>query len=149
MKVILLDKVAHLGSVGTEVEVKSGYARNYLIPNHLAVLATAQNRAYFEQRRAELEAQAQQKLQAAQAVAAKIAEIGTVEVGVAAGQEGRLFGSVTTRDIVEILEAYSIEVPKSSVRINGGQIRELGEHTVVIHLHADVNVNLPVNVVAR
>lgn len=149
MKVILLDKVAHLGSVGTEVEVKSGYARNYLIPQHLAVLATKENRAKFEARRAELEAQAAAKLATAQALATKIEEVGQIEVGVAAGQEGRLFGAVTTRDVVEILSAYGVEVPKSAIRINGGQIRELGEHVVLVHLHADVNVEVPVNVVAR
>ncbi|RIY34071.1 50S ribosomal protein L9 [Psittacicella melopsittaci] len=149
MKVILLDKVAHLGSVGTEVEVKSGYARNYLLPKHIAVLATAENRAKFEAQRAELEKEAAAKLAAAQATAAKIEEIGTLEIGVQAGSEGRLFGSVTTRDIADVLEAYGVNVEKSQVRINGGSIRELGEQEVVIHLHADVNVKLAVNVVSR
>ncbi|RIY32269.1 50S ribosomal protein L9 [Psittacicella hinzii] len=149
MKVILLDKVANLGSVGTEVEVKSGYARNYLLPRKIAVLATAENRAKFEAQRAELEKVAAEKLAAAQAVASKIAEIGTLEIGVQAGSEGRLFGAVTTRDIVDVLDAYGVKVEKSQVRVNGGSIRELGEHEILVHLHADVNAQLHVNVVAR
>lgn len=149
MKVILLDKIARLGNVGSEVEVKAGYARNYLLPKGLALLATKAARAEFEAKRAELEKQAAEKLQAAKDLAAKVEAIGTVEVSVQAGHDGRLFGSVTNRDVVEILKAYDIEVSKSAVRLPNGVIREAGETVVRLHLHSDVNVDLPLHVIAN
>lgn len=148
MKVILLDKIARLGTVGTEVEVKAGYARNYLLPQGLAVLATKANRAVFEAQRAELEKAAAEKLAHAQQLAETIANIGTLEVGVQVGAEGRLFGAVTNREIQEILSAYGVEVPKSAVRLPNGVIREAGETVVRIHLHSSVDVDLPLRITA-
>lgn len=149
MQVILLDKVAHLGGVGTQVEVKSGFARNYLIPQGKAVMATAANIAHFEARRAELEAKAAEALAAAQARAAQIAEIAAVAIAATAGDDGRLFGSISARDIAEALTAAGVEVAKSEVRLGEGPLRTTGEHQVKIHLHPEVNAVVTVNVVAE
>lgn len=149
MQVILLDKVAHLGGVGTQVEVKSGFARNYLIPQGKAVMATAANIAHFEARRAELEAKAAEALAAAQARAAKIAELAAVAISATAGDDGRLFGSISARDIAEALTAAGVEVAKSEVRLGEGPLRATGEHEVKVHLHPEVNAVVTVNVVAE
>ena len=149
MQVILLDKVAHLGGVGTQVEVKSGFARNYLIPQGKAVMATAANIAHFEARRAELEAKAAEALAAAQARAAQIAEIAAVAIAATAGDDGRLFGSISARDIAEALTAAGVEVAKSEVRLGEGPLRATGEHQVKVDLHPEVNAVVTVNVVAE
>ncbi|WP_018651304.1 50S ribosomal protein L9 [Actinobacillus capsulatus] len=149
MQVILLDKVAHLGSVGDQVTVKSGFARNFLIPQGKAVMATAANIAHFEARRAELEAKAAAALSAAQARAAKIAEIAAVSVSATAGDDGRLFGSISAKDIADALTAAGVEVAKSEVRLGEGPLRIIGEHEVKVHLHAEVNATVIVNVVAE
>ena len=149
MQVILLDKVAHLGGVGTQVEVKSGFARNYLIPQGKAVMATAANIAHFEARRAELEAKAAEALAAAQARAAQIAEIAAVAIAATAGDDGRLFGSISARDIAEALTAAGVEVAKSEVRLGEGPLRTTGEHQVKVHLHPEVNAVVTVNVVTE
>lgn len=149
MQVILLDKVAHLGSVGDQVTVKSGFARNFLIPQGKAVMATAANIAHFEARRAELEAKAAEALSAAQARAAKITEISSVSVSATAGEDGRLFGSVSAKDIADALTAAGVEVSKSEVRLGEGPLRTTGEHEVKVHLHPEVNAKVTVNVVAE
>ena len=149
MQVILLDKVAHLGGVGSQVEVKAGFARNYLIPQGKAVMATAANIAHFEARRAELEAKAAEALAAAQARAAQIAEIAAVAIAATAGDDGRLFGSISARDIAEALTAAGVEVAKSEVRLGEGPLRTTGEHQVKVHLHPEVNAVVTVNVVAE
>lgn len=149
MQVILLDKVAHLGSVGDQVTVKSGFARNFLIPQGKAVMATEANIAHFEARRAELEAKAAEVLSAAQKRAAKITEIASVSVSATAGDDGRLFGSVSAKDIAEALTAAGVEVAKSEVRLSEGPLRTTGEHEVKVHLHPEVNATVTVNVVAE
>ncbi|VEB26719.1 50S ribosomal protein L9 [Actinobacillus lignieresii] len=149
MQVILLDKVAHLGSVGDQVTVKSGFARNFLIPQGKAVMATAANIAHFEARRAELEAKAAEALAAAQVRAAKIAEIAAVSVSATAGDDGRLFGSISAKDIADALTAAGVAVVKSEVRLGEGPLRTTGEHEVKVHLHPEVNAAVTVNVVAE
>ncbi|EFL78143.1 50S ribosomal protein L9 [Actinobacillus pleuropneumoniae] len=149
MQVILLDKVAHLGSVGDQVTVKSGFARNFLIPQGKAVMATAANIAHFEARRAELEAKAAEALAAAQARAAKIAEIAVVSVSATAGDDGRLFGSISAKDIADALTAAGVAVAKSEVRLSEGPLRTTGEHEVKVHLHPEVNAAVTINVVAE
>lgn len=149
MQVILLDKIAHLGNVGDQVNVKSGFARNFLIPQGKAVMATAANIAHFEARRAELEAKAAEALSAAQARAAKITEISSVSVSATAGEDGRLFGSVSAKDIADALTAAGVEVSKSEVRLGEGPLRTTGEHEVKVHLHPEVNAKVTVNVVAE
>ncbi|NBI12928.1 50S ribosomal protein L9 [[Haemophilus] felis] len=149
MQVILLDKVVHLGNIGDQVQVKSGFARNFLIPQGKAVMATKANIEYFETRRAELEAKAAEVLAAAQARAAKLAELGSVAIASKAGDEGRLFGSITTRDVAEAVTAAGVEVAKSEVRLSTGPIRTLGDHDVKFQLHGEVFATINVVVVAE
>jgi large subunit ribosomal protein L9 len=148
MEVILLQKVANLGNIGDRVKVKPGYGRNFLLPQGKATLATPDNIAKFEARRAELEAAAGQELSKAQARAKKL-EGFKLSLTAKAGGEGKLFGSVGTTDIAEALSADGIEVERSEVRLPGGPIRLLGEHHVKLHLHSDVEIDLTVTVVAE
>ncbi|OOF70375.1 50S ribosomal protein L9 [Rodentibacter caecimuris] len=149
MQVILLDKIVHLGNVGDQVNVKSGFARNFLIPQKKAVMATKANIEYFESRRAELEAAVAANLAAAQERAAKIAALGSVSIASKVGDEGRLFGSITTRDVADAVTAAGIEVAKSEVRLSGGPLRTTGEHEVRFQLHGEVFATLTINVVAE
>lgn len=149
MQVILLDKVVHLGNVGDQVNVKSGYARNFLIPQGKAVMATKANIEYFEARRAELEAKAAAALAAAQARADKLAALATVTIASKAGDEGRLFGSIGTRDIADAITKAGVEVAKSEVRLSSGPLRTLGEHEVRFQLHGEVFATLNVVIVAE
>lgn len=137
MEVILLDKVGRLGAIGDKVTVKSGYGRNYLLPQGKAVAATAKNIADFEVRRAGLEAAAASKIAGATARAEQLA---TLEVTIAAkaGDEGRLFGSIGTRDIAEAITAAGVAVAKSEVRLPQGVLREIGQYEIDVQLHAEV-----------
>ena len=149
MQVILLDKIAHLGKVGDQVNVKSGYARNFLIPQGKAVMATAANIEHFEARRAELEEKAAQALAAAVDRAARLEALGSVTIASKAGDEGRLFGSIGTRDIADAITAKGVEVAKSEVRLPNGLIRTLGEHEVTFQCHGEVFSHLNVVIVAE
>ena len=139
-----MEKIDNLGGIGDKVKVKSGFGRNFLIPQGKATMATAQNIAKFEKIRADLEAKAAGELTAAKARAARI-EGKKLTISVLAGSEGRLFGSVGTLDIADAFAALGIEVERSEVRLPDGPMRVVGEHQIEIHLHADVNV--PVTVV--
>ncbi len=150
MEVILLEKVDNVGALGDKVSVKSGYARNYLIPKGKAVFASPENIKIFEERRAELEQQAAEKLAAAEARKAQIAALEDgVTIAHKAGEEGKLFGSVGTTDIVAACAEAGVEIAKSEIRMPEGAFRMTGEYTVSLHLHADVDVDLKVNVVAE
>ena len=149
MQVILLDKIAHLGNVGDQVNVKSGFARNFLIPQGKAVMATKANIEHFEARRVELEAKAAAALAEAQTRAAQLTALGSVTIASKAGDEGRLFGSITTRDVAEAVTAAGVEVAKSEVRLSTGPIRTLGDHDVKFQLHGEVFATLNVIVVAE
>ena len=149
MQVILLDKIVHLGKVGDQVNVKSGYARNFLIPQGKAVMATAANIEHFEARRAELEEKAAQALAAAVDRAARLEALGSVTIASKAGDEGRLFGSIGTRDIADAITAKGVEVAKSEVRLPNGLIRTLGEHEVTFQFHGEVFSHLNVVIVAE
>jgi len=146
MNVILLERVNNLGDLGDEVAVKPGFARNYLIPNSKAVQANKANRAYFEERRADLEKAANEKLTEAQARAEKLAET-VVTIMVKSGEEGRLYGSVGTQDIADALVRDSHTVVRSEVRMPEGAIRSLGEYEIALQLHSDVTVEIKVAVV--
>lgn len=148
MKIILLEKVANLGALGDTVNVRPGYARNFLFPQGKAVPATKINVEQFETRRAELEAQSAAKLADAQSRAAKIEEI-EVSVAVKAGDEGKLFGSLGNRDIADLVSQAGVEVSKAEVRLPEGPIRTLGEFDIAIHLHPEVNAVLKLHVVAE
>lgn len=150
MEIILLDKVANVGVLGDKVTVKSGYARNFLIPQGKAVFASAENVAAFEQRRAELEQQAAENLAAAEA---RKAQLDAMEDGITiahkVGDEGKLFGSVGTADIVTACAAAGVEIAKSEVRLPEGAFRLVGDYEVVIHLHTDVEASLAIKVVGE
>lgn len=145
MDVILLQKVTNLGNIGDRVKVKSGYGRNFLLPKGKATVATADNVAKFEARRAELEKQANEELAAAQARAAKL-EGFKLSLTAKAGNEGKLFGSVGNTDIIEALAKAGHKVNRAEVRLGGGPIRHVGEHSVQLQFHADVVVEVPVTV---
>ncbi len=148
MDVILLEKVGKLGELGDRVAVKPGYGRNYLIPQGKAVPATEANVAEFEVRRLDLEASAAAASSAAEERAARIAELGELSIEANAGEEGKLFGSVGTRDIAAAVSAAGVALHKSEVRLPAGALRELGEYEVGLHLHTDVNVAVRVRIVA-
>jgi large subunit ribosomal protein L9 len=139
MEVILLEKIDNVGSIGDRVQVKSGFARNFLIPQGKATMATARNIEKFEKIRAELEAKAKAEVDAAKARAAQI-EGKELVIAVQAGSEGRLFGSVGTIDIADAFAAMGVEIERSEIRMPDGPLRVVGEYEVEIHLHADVNV---------
>ncbi|MBS1200304.1 MAG: rplI [Proteobacteria bacterium] len=148
MEVILLQKVAKLGNIGDRVKVKSGFGRNYLLPSGKATLATPEHIAAFEARRTELEARAANELTGAQARAAKL-EGFALTMTAKAGNEGKLFGSIGTADIAEACQKAGHEIERSEVRLPGGPLRMVGEHAVTLHLHADVDVTLPVTIVGE
>lgn len=148
MNVILLERVNNLGDLGDEVSVKSGFARNFLLPKKKAVQANDANRAVFEERRKELEDAANQKLSAAKERAEVLNEY-LLTIQVKAGEEDRLFGSVGTQDIADALVSKGLEVERSEVRLPDGAIRVLGEYEVDIQLHSDVTATIHLQVVAE
>ena len=149
MEVILLDKIAKLGGLGDKVSVKSGYARNFLLPKGKAVFASAANVEHFEARRAELEKKLAETLSAAEARAAKLVALGEVTIASKAGDEGKLFGSIGTRDLADAITEAGVEVTKAEVRLPLGTIRETGEFEIAIHLHNDVDTSVKVVVIAE
>ena len=149
MQLILLQKVVNLGNLGDKVSVKPGYGRNFLVPQGKAVPATAANLAEFEAKRAEYEAKAQASLDGASARQAKLADA-SVTISANASTEGKLYGSVGPREIAEaITKQLGVEVGKSEVVMGEGAFRTVGEYEVVVHLHADVETPVKVNVVAE
>jgi large subunit ribosomal protein L9 len=148
MEIILLQKVANLGQIGDRVKVKSGYARNFLVPTGKATMATAANIAKFEAQRAVLEAKAHEEQGAAQARALNFENF-KLEIKAKAGAEGKLFGSIGTADIAEAAVQAGHPISRSEVRMPTGPIRLTGEHQVQLHLHTDVDVTLTVTIVAE
>lgn len=148
MEVILLEKVGKLGGIGQRVKVKSGYARNYLLPQGKATLATPENIAKFEARRAELERREAETLSQAQERAEQLKDV-KLTLTAKVGAEGKLFGSIGTADIAEACAAAGVHVERSEVRMPHGPIRVVGEHEVDLHLHTDVDVLLTVTVVGE
>ena len=149
MEVILLENISKLGKLGETVNVKAGFGRNFLIPQGKAVHATEANTAEFEERRAELEAAADSQLAVAQQRADAINELGLLTITAIAGEEGKLFGSVGTRDISEAIVALGCEVDKSEVRLPDGPMRELGEYEIAIQVHGDVTAMVALAVIAE
>ncbi|MCB1683976.1 MAG: 50S ribosomal protein L9 [Pseudomonadales bacterium] len=148
MNVILLERLRNLGDLGEEVNVRPGYARNYLIPKGKAVRASDEARSHFETRRAELESAANELLGAAQARADRLKDL-AITIVVKAGEEGKLYGSVGTQDIAEAVTRESIEVEKSEVRLPDGVIRTIGEYEIDVQLHSDVTATIKLSVVAE
>jgi large subunit ribosomal protein L9 len=148
MQVILMEKVANLGSLGDVVKVKDGYARNFLIPQGKAKRATESNLKVFETRRAELEKAQADQLTQAQERGAKLEGL-MVQIAQKAGVDGRLFGSVTNYDIVEALQKQGFEVERAQVRMPAGPIKQVGDTPIAIALHSDVVVNITVSVLGE
>lgn len=144
MDVILLEKVENIGGIGDQVTVKPGFARNFLLPQGKATLATPENVAKFEARRTDLEAKAQAELELAQARAAKL-EGQRLTLTANAGPEGKLFGSIGTIDIAAACEeTLGTEVERAEIRLPEGPLRVIGEHAIELHLHMDVNVPMTI-----
>lgn len=149
MEVILLEKVENLGNLGDKVKVRSGYGRNYLLPQGKATTATQENIEAFEARRAELEKAAADSVAAANARREKI-EGATVTITAKAGDEGKLFGSVGAGEVAEALsQAAGVEVEKREVRMPSGPLRSVGEYELELHLHTDINATVIVVVEAE
>lgn len=147
MEIILLEKIDNLGNLGDMVKVRAGYARNYLVPQGKAKIATKVNIEEFEARRAELEAAAQSALQKAEARRDQLEEL-IVTIHANAGQEGKLFGSVGGTEIADAISATGIELARKEVRLSEGPIRMVGEYDIALHLHSDVNATIKVIVEA-
>ncbi len=147
MNVILMEKVKGLGTMGDVVSVKSGYARNFLVPTGKARMATEGNLQAFEARRAELEAKAAADLAAAQATHEKMQGL-VVSIGAKAGDEGKLFGSVGTQDVVDALATLGFAVERRQVQMPDGAIRVVGTYELVIALHSDVDATITLDVKA-
>ena len=148
MNIILLDKIANLGGLGDQVSVKAGYARNYLIPQGKAVMATKANVARFEAQRAELEKELAEKLAAAEARGEKLNGL-EVTIRSKAGDEGKLFGSIGTRDIARAVTDAGHELSKSEIRLPEGVLRNTGEYEIELGLHPEVTTIIKVVVVGE
>ncbi|HZC87121.1 MAG TPA: 50S ribosomal protein L9 [Steroidobacteraceae bacterium] len=148
MEVILLQKVANLGNIGDRVKVRSGFGRNFLLPQGKATLATPDNIARFEARRAELVRVAREHLSSAEERSVAMKDF-KLTLHAKAGTEGKLFGSIGTSDIAEELTRVGFQIERSEVRLPHGPLRMVGEHTVNLHLHADVDVPVQVTIVAE
>lgn len=148
MEIILLQKVANLGNIGDRVKVKSGYGRNFLLPKGKATLATPENVKKFEARRAELEKTARDQFQDAESRAAAFKEF-KLQITAKAGTEGKLFGSIGTADIAEACTKAGHKLARAEVRLPTGPLRTVGDHTITLHLHTDIDVQLPVVITAE
>ena len=148
MQVILLEKIKGLGALGTKVDVKPGFGRNFLIPQGKALPATAKNLANFEVRRAELERQEAEVRAAGNGRAAALAEL-VVTIASKAGDEGKLFGSIGNRDIAEAATAAGVAVDKTEVRLPEGPLRNTGEFEIAVYVHSDVAATLKLVITAE
>jgi large subunit ribosomal protein L9 len=149
MEVILLENIENLGSLGDKVTVKSGYARNFLVPQGKAKSATAANIAEFQAIREELEKAAATARAKGEARQAAISALGNLEITAKVGSEGKLFGSIGTADIADAITAAGCEVEKREIRLPEGAIRTTGEHEIDIHLYTDIDVTVTVVVVGE
>jgi len=145
MQIILLEKIANVGDLGDVVKVRQGYARNYLIPQGKAKRATPENLKAIEDKRADLEKAAAEKLVAAQALAEKLEGM-AIQIAQKAGVDGRLFGSVTNIDIVDTLRAQGVEIERSMIRMPAGPLKQVGDYPLIVALHTDVVAHINVSV---
>ncbi len=148
MQIILMEKIANLGKLGEIVNVKRGYARNYLIPQGKAARATETSIAEFESKRAELEKNQATTLAAAEALAEKIDGL-LIQITQKTGGEGKLFGSVTAANISDALEEQGFSIEKSMIRMPQGQLKQVGDHPIIIVLHSDVSAHITVSILGE
>ncbi len=149
MEVILLEKMRNLGALGEKVKVKPGFARNYLVPQGKAVYATKDNIIKFETRRAELEKLAAEKLEQALARQQAIQALPPIKMVVKAGDEGKLFGSIGVRDIVEEIKKSGIVIEKREIQLSEGVLRMVGEYEVTVDLESDVTATIKIHVIGE
>ncbi len=149
MEVILLEKIRNLGTLGEKVKVAPGYGRNYLIPQGKATYATADNLKKFEARRAELEKAAAKAVQAAQLRQQALAALPIIKILAKAGEEGKLFGSIGTKDIADAVTQAGVEICKSEVILPTGVLRQLGDYEIEIEVHGDVMASVKITVVSE
>ncbi len=150
MQVVLLEKIENLGNLGDEVSVKSGFGRNFLIPNGKALSANESNKALFESRRIDLEAASAEVLADAERRQEKLIEVGTVSIFANAGLKGKLFGSISASDIANRLNAAGGDVKKKEVRLPlTGALRHTGEYDIDIQLHASIIVTIKIKIIAE
>ncbi|MFV2033484.1 MAG: 50S ribosomal protein L9 [Gammaproteobacteria bacterium] len=147
MEVILLENIENLGSLGDKVAVKSGFARNYLVPQGKAKMATAANLAEFEARRAELETAAAEAKAKSEGRQQAIESLDVIEIAARVGSEGKLFGSIGTADIAEAITAAGATVEKREIRLPDGAIRTVGEHQIDLHLYTGIDTAVKILVV--
>lgn len=148
MEVILIEKIDRLGGLGDLVNVKSGFARNYLLPTGKAKVATAENVAEIEARRAEFEKAAAEALAAAETKRDQLAKL-EISITSKSGTEGKLFGSVGNADIADAVTAAGVEVAKRDVRLPEGPLRLAGDYEITLHLHADVDAVVKVTIIGE
>lgn len=149
MEVILLEKIRNLGTLGDKVKVKPGFARNFLIPQGKAVFANAANIAKFEQRRAEFEKLAAEKLDIAVKKQAVINALPAITITAKVGEEGKLFGSINARDIIDRLKKENVEVEKRDIRLPEGSLRMAGNYEISIDLESDITATVKINIVGE
>ena len=147
MKVILQENVANLGKVGEIVKVKDGYGRNYLVPNQLAVVADERNAARMEHQRRTADARAQKLVGEAKSLAEKLSQT-AVTIRRQAGEENKIFGSVTNRDIAEALAAEGFAIDKKQIVVDESIIKNLGVFNVAVKLAPEVSADVKVYVIA-
>ena len=145
MQIILLEKIANVGDLGDVVKVREGYARNFLIPQGKAKRATPENLKAIEDKRADLEKAAADRLAAARALAERLEGM-AIQVTQKAGVDGRLFGSVTNIDIVDALKSQGVEIERSMIRMSAGPLKQIGDYPLTVALHTDVIAHINVSV---
>ena len=148
MDIILLEKVRNLGNLGDQVRVRSGYGRNFLIPQGKAAVANAANKAQFEARRAELEKAQAGMLGEAKARAEKM-NGASIKITAKAGEEGKLFGSIGTADIAEAMTQAGFALERAEIHLPAGPLKQIGDFEIPVSLHAEVNLKITVSVVAE
>ncbi len=149
MEVILLENIENLGSLGDKVNVKAGFARNFLVPHGKAQMATAENLAEFEARRIELENAGTEAKTTAETRKLAIDALGLIELSARVGSEGKLFGSIGLSEVCDAICAAGVPVEKRELRMPEGALRHTGEHQVDLHLYTDIDASVTVNIVSE
>ena len=148
MKVILLKKVKNLGNLGELITVKSGYARNYLLPKEKAILATKKNINIVETKKMEMQLKLSEKIKIAYDRVEKINAMHSIVIKAKVGEEGKLFGSIGSRDIAESISLLGVIVNKNEIRLPNGVLRNIGEHIVVFHPHNEIYSNITIKIIS-
>jgi len=149
MEVILLSKIHKLGESGSIINVKSGYARNFLIPKGKAILANRKNIESFEAQRIALEQENISKFLMAELRAEKVKKIGSITISSKVGKEGKIFGSIGVRNIIKEMTLLGVKINKKEIRLPNGLLRQVGEHTVIFQPHSKISINFTVNIISK